>query len=518
MFKDLDKIKSKSKFNIDLCIVGAGPAGLSIAHKFINANYSVLVIESGGENPEVEYQELNSGSNSGERFLDVKNSRLRCFGGASRLWAGVCRPYSIDDFEEKSFVKYSGWPINYNDIQKYYKEAAKMLGVDYQLFYTNKWNEIFDKGKLFSKFKRKSSLLTANIFQKSSPDKRNFNTQFREIFRISENVTVLHHATVVSIERNSSGAAVEKINVKSLKGNAAEIIAKKYILATGALENPRLLLTNGEIGNHSGFVGKCFMSHPGFPETAAFFHSSAGECFHSSKDISENANLLFEANHSQRTTNKILRHTISFVESSIKRELSVFKKDPGLLFNISALKQVFDNLDFWAGIKSFACDFGNKSSISKLWKISVGVEQIPDKNNKVTLTNDVDELGVRKLDICWNPISKIEESTIQEATRIFGMEAGATGSGMIKISDKLQNGTLFKREDAINHHIGTTRMSDNPDFGVVDNNCKVHNVSNLFIAGSSVFPTSSCVNPTFTIIAMSLRLADYIKNSFGSNS
>ena len=135
MFKDLKDFPSNSTLIYDICIAGTGPAGISVAKQLLDTDIKIAILESGGLEPEPEYQELNEGINSGPSYLSLDSSRLRCFGGAGKLWAGHCAPFRSDDFDKKSYVPLSGWPISLDDLKVYYKQAAEMLGISYEKFY-----------------------------------------------------------------------------------------------------------------------------------------------------------------------------------------------------------------------------------------------------------------------------------------------------------------------------------------------------------------------------------------------
>ena len=149
----------------------------------------------------------------------------------------------------------------------------------------------------------------------------------------------------------------------------------------------------------------------------------------------------------------------------------------------------------------------------RVWNLNCAIEQAPRLSNYMKLDSMKDALGMPKISMHWDNLSKIEKDTILKSIEYFARELGVSGTGKIRLTKELLNGEVFEFDDPINHHIGTTRMSDNPKTGVVDKNCKVFGLSNLYIAGSSVFPTSSNVGPTYTIIALSLKLGKYIKNT-----
>jgi len=514
MFLNFSDIANNNLKEFDVCIVGSGPAGLSVARELNNTNINVIVLESGSMEPDARYSELNKGISSGPRDLDTQNSRIRCFGGASKIWAGVCRPFSEDDFSEKSFVPLSGWPISFKDIEPYYKDASKLLGFKYEDFKNRKWHASYKTGLAFSEFKRKDSLLSPMIFQKASVKKRDFSIQFKELFEKSKNIKILFNATVVKSILNYEKNSISELQILDINANNSfKIKAKKIVFAAGALENPRLLMLNKDISDRLNFTGKCFMSHPGFPNASKLIHSKYGECLSTPQIESSKSHLLFETNIKTRFKQSMLRHSIVPVESSVKRQLSAYKNNINDFSDLFNIVDVIKNVGFWSALKSATCYITSEEPRIKVWNLSIGIEQSPNINSFVSLSSDKDQLGVEKLNIHWNSLNDIEKHTIKNATNIFSREVGITDLGKTKLSEDLLSEKLYSREDPINHHIGTTRMSTSSATGVVDKNCKVFNVNNLYIAGSSVFTTSSMVNPTFTIIALSLRLGKYLKKS-----
>jgi choline dehydrogenase-like flavoprotein len=486
MFKDLKDISPESTSTYDICIVGTGPAGISVAKQLLGEGYSIVMLESGGELPEPKYQQLNKGENSGPSFLSLDASRMRCFGGASKLWAGYCSPFKSDEFDKKSFIPLSGWPISFGDLKQYYKQAAKMLGLSYKKFYSKDYFQDTFEGMKFKKFNRPDSLLSGNVFQVSNVVDRDFGNKYKIDFKSSINTDVIFHSTVTELNLSNTRKGVHSVSVSDLDGNKAIIKAKIFVLACGALENPRILLTSNKyhkngIGNDTGFVGSCFMSHPGVANVSEIYKPSWEECTDKDKDKYNNDYIVqFEMSTQERKKSKVLRHILSISEGQ------------GL-------------------VNSLTCMLSNRSS-SKI-NLNVALEQPPRLSNNITLHESKDSLGVSKINMHWNNISKIERQTVVKSVKTMARELGVLGAERIRFKNDLLTGESFKINDPVNHHIGTTRMSDSPETGVVDKNCKVFGVSNLYIAGSSVFSTSSVVNPTYTIIAMSLRLGNYLKSN-----
>ena len=515
MFKDLKDFSSNSTLEYDICIVGSGPAGISVAKQLLDTDHRVVILESGGLDPEAEYQELNEGKNSGPSYLSLDSSRLRCFGGAGKLWAGHCAPFKKDEFNKKPFIPLSGWPISFNDLKTYYKQAAKMLGISYEKFYDKSLLGNTFVEKSFKEFNRDNSFISANVLQYSSAENRDFAEKYRVDFESSKNTDVIFHSTVTQLSLSNNAKNVDSVSIADLNGNKAIIKAKIFVLACGALENPRILLMSNKtyknaLGNSSGLVGACFMSHPGLGPVAKVHKTSSEECISYDKKNNKYS-VFFEISSNERSKQKILRHAL--VLTPYKDLLDKYTYTSGRVF--SEGMELFKNFNLISSIKKFVCeikDIKHQEYSPKNWSLGVGIEQPPRLSNNLKLHTTKDVLGMSKINMYWDNIGKIEKDTVVKSVKILARELGLLGTGKIKFTNALLSGESHKIDDPINHHIGTTRMSDSFKTGVVDKNCKVFGISNLYIAGSSVFSTSSVVNPTYTIIALSLRLGRYIKN------
>jgi|SaaInlStandDraft_4_1057021.scaffolds.fasta_scaffold00748_16 choline dehydrogenase-like flavoprotein len=508
MHKKIEEYSDKDIINFDVCIVGSGPAGISVALKLLkNKNIKFAILESGEIEPKAEYQKLNHGYSKGERKLDLISSRLRCFGGAGKLWAGVCRPMSSFDFK-KRFFKYSGWPISYSDLDIYYKEAAKILGLDYDKFFNNDWKNKSRLAVIFNKFANKDGILKGVKYQRSKEKNRDLAKKYRKKLFESKNCTIITNATVTDLIQREMGGLVKSALVRSLTGKRISVEAEFFILCAGAIENPRILLDSSiDKGlRDNKFLGKCFMSHPAFVGTATMIKKkNSDECFEVESDRGLEGDFGFELNYSEQQKNNILRHNINF---SIPTSSTAANNN----------NKIFYILDEFKKIKSFLnrvkCKIYNEEFSPKFWNVDVAIEQQPRIDNYIKLSDAKDALGNRKVEIYWSSVSSIERKTVIEATIGVGREAVITNTGVCQLSENTLNEKIFKQDDPINHHMGTTRMADTKQSGVVNKNLRYFGLDNLYISGSSVFSTSSIVNPTFTIIALSLRLGEFISNKF----
>ena len=210
MHEDLDNVHTLGEY--DVCIVGSGPAGLAVASKLINEGIKFIILESGEVSPKPQYRELNEGYTKGPRKLDLVNSRLRCVGGAGKLWAGVCRPLDPEEFDEKK-SSYGGWPINYSDVEQYYKEAATILGISYENFFTQDWRTQADLAAKFRSFAGAKGILRGVQYQRASAINRDLSNLYQGTLFKDKNCTFLTNATLIDIVQSEKNI-VEKSKMK----------------------------------------------------------------------------------------------------------------------------------------------------------------------------------------------------------------------------------------------------------------------------------------------------------------
>jgi choline dehydrogenase-like flavoprotein len=146
------------------------------------------------------------------------------------------------------------------------------------------------------------------------------------------------------------------------------------------------------------------------------------------------------------------------------------------------------------------------TKLDRLYSLYFRAEQAPDPSNRVALSDRRDALGIPETRLDWH-IKPIDRESILAWLDVFAGDLRAKGYGhVIKQADDWQQGVVGGP-----HHLGTTKMSAGARNGVVDEHCRVHSVDNLYVAGSSVFPTGGYANPTFTIVTLALRLADTLR-------
>lgn len=545
MLIDGRNIPEYQQLKTEICIVGAGPAGITIAREFINTKFEVILIESGGLKFDSKLQSLSSADVSSSNKSNLKYARRRQIGGNSHVWNAPidrntpgwrCLPLEPLDFESRQWIPNSGWALKNEQIEPYYSRAHQMCGLEEIDYAFKNWQNY----KFTSLFSHSNNLRnTISQYGNSSIFTRDYPSQIQN----AANITTLIYSTVVNIETNSSGRKIVNLEVSSIRGNKFNIAAQKIVLAAGGIENARqLLLSNQQqplgLGNQYDLVGRFFMDHPQI-ELGLFIPFSRQLLNHSQLYDIHSVNQASVLGAMSLKTELIIQkqlpnHAIHFyptyhnylaaakdslelivddlVKAKVPQDLckriefmvrgrdyfkhALFWKTKRVLFN--------KNLGKWSFLPN------EKSRFSAL-KLICQLEQIPLSSNRIILTSERDLLGQNKISLLWrlnnweiNSLYKIVEEIEQELNQ---SKIGYFARFELPTSWDFNHVSGF-------HHLGTTRMHVDAKYGVVDSNCKVHGISNLYVAGSSVFPTGGYANPTLTIIALAIRLADEIKQEY----
>lgn len=547
-----DQLEENTLIEADICIIGGGPAGISIALELQSANKKIVLLAGGIERETVANQDLNKGYIIPKGSHEpLEENRRRAFGGASIVWGGRCIPFDPIDFTERSWIPYSGWPFSYNELEPFYVRAMELCKAGY--FNFNALDVFPTHQKEIIEGIDNEDIVSHKLERWSPPV--NFAKDYYEILSNSENISVFldTHLTKINTE-------VEKESVSSIDGIARNkkltVKAKRYVLACGGIENPRLLLAsrnkfhpNG-IGNDYDVVGRYYMAHlngtfaevaPSNRKSILFDFEKDNEGVYcrrrwwitgkaqEEKKIGNGIFFLQQAKNQEGHRDalfsavfiaKFLLSTIK--ERSLKKAKFKWAREKEEVFSHSRiiLKHGWKQIPtlFKLARKRFnkrRLPFVLPSVNSDSLGLYFQTEQVPNPESRVTISeNETDGLGVPRA-IVKIAFTEIDKKTVIEAHKIFVQRYLQPKIGSIKYNE----GELLKfiekgiaNFNSAAHHLGTTRISQDPKLGVVDSNCKVHGISNLFIAGSSVFPTGGHANPTLTIIALSVKLAEFLKN------
>ena len=545
MIIDARNIDPNASLDSDVCIVGGGTAGITLAREFIGKQFRVCLLESGGALPEPETTSLNVGQNVGFPYYALDTARARCFGGSSTKWdvpigsdkLGMrLRPLDPIDFEERDWVSSSGWPFTKAHLDPYYERAQHICRVAPTTYAVEDWEDPKRRPRLPLKRDELETIIYKFGWQEILAH------EYPGDVSRAENVTTVLHANVLEIETNPVGDRVNRLRVGSRPGQEFFVMAKRYILAAGGIEIPRLLLVSNRtqkngLGNHHDLVGRFFMEHIHFwsgilvPNRPEVFQTTAlYNDIHVVSDVPIIGKLALPETVIRRE--KLLNQNVQLMPMLLPNP---FKFPTMSAPAVRSLRTVFttllrgekiDNLGrhLAEALRSWdeiAMALGRKMrrKLTKvpqiqLFRFANMAEQAPNPHGRVTLGSEQDQFGQRRVRLDWR-VTAQDIRSIRRTQDLMAAELERSGFG--RFYKELLDDTAPTTTHGGYHHMGTTRMHSDPKHGVVDPNCRVHDVANLYIAGPSVFPTGGYANPILTIVALSVRLADHIKKSLASN-
>ena len=510
MLVDAQSLADRTTLEADVCVVGAGPAGLTIARELDAAGLRVCLVESGGLTHEPEPQQLSELASPEGEIVPPAMHRRRQFGGNANLWRVGRRPWRslvrylpLDplDFAARSWVPDSGWPFTRSALDPYYARAHRVAGLGAYHY---------DPSSLVAPDATPLPLDPASVrasvewFGTADP----FLSDARGALEHSASTTVLYHASVVAIEAGGRSDRIERVSVAAGNGRRHAVAAEAFVLAAGGIENARLLLDGSErhphgIGNERGLVGRYFMDH---------LHLR-GVLVPHDRRLFETAGLYDVRSDGQ---GRMAGCKLNLTDAVMQRDgllNGALKLDANLgsqsrrwragTYTRFALKhrQLRPSAFGWSTLPKASARFRDFS-------VHLQIELAPARENRVTLADERDGLGRRRARVRWH-WDDLSRTSAVRARRRFAEAFASAGVGALRFPD--DDPPRPPHREGINHHIGTTRMHVDPRQGVVDASCRVHEVENLFVAGSSLFPTGGYANPTLTILALSIRLADHLR-------
>ena len=261
MHTDARKIDQNSTIEGDICIVGAGAAGISMALDWADSTHKVILLEGGGYDYDAEVQDLYAGLNTGQRYFPLRSSRLHFFGGTTGHWGGLCSPLDPLDFKSRSWVPHSGWPITLEDLHPFYEKAHEYLELGPYNYRQNYWTELYPD---MQPLPLDPEVIWSKIWQFSPPTR--FGSKYRNRIENSNNIHLYTYANCTNIVLKNSLHTVDHVVVKNHDGKNHKVRAKHFVLACGAIQNARLLLASNKqipsgLGNKYDNTGRYFMEH-----------------------------------------------------------------------------------------------------------------------------------------------------------------------------------------------------------------------------------------------------------------
>lgn len=545
-------IPNDAVVHADICVVGGGAAGITLARELAAGNRSIVVVAGGGRRDIGRWQDLYAGTATPPGTHEpLHENRRRVWGGSTTVWGGRCIPYEPVDFHDRPWIAHSGWPVGWNEVSAYLARACDVCDAgpcefDARVVFRNAAPEILPgiDGEELESWR----------LERWSPP-TNFAKRYEADLARSDRVKVMLDAHAIHLEASEAGRSIESVLAAYSGERRFRIRARAFVLAAGGLENPRLLLASNSvvpsgIGNDRDVVGRYYQSHR---------FGVCGEAV--LKDPADRFNYDFERDGSGVYCRRRFRlsdvaqtryrvgNAIAFfarpgagaavhrnaVFSSVhlsKSLLRALAKGPmGMVRDLSAQRR-----DLFEHLKVIMAD--GPGSAPDLFRLAVArfasrrrlpsilplrrynrfylyyqTEHAPNPDSRLVLSGTRDSFGMPRLDVRV-AFSAVDFDTVRVLYEVFSKRFEASGVGRFSFDQDTLEHQLDPSGAGFNsnaHHIGTTRMHDSPSEGVVDATCRVHGVTNLFVAGSSVFPTSSHANPTLMIVALTLRLADHLK-------
>jgi choline dehydrogenase-like flavoprotein len=541
MIVDASQFPAFTQLEADIAIVGAGPAGITLAHELMGSGLSVLLLEAGGKTVETRRLDGFAGEVvDAARHPPLGLYRVRGLGGTSTLWGGRCVPFDPIDLEVRPHIRWSGWPITYDELKSWYRRA---------LAYCEAGPFRFQAGEALGG--RAAAMvpgleggdIASDAIERFSPP-TDFGRRYRRALERSHDITVVLGANCTGLTLTENHQAVEALGFTNPAGQRFRVRARRIVLAAGTLETTRLLLAAGA-GND--FVGRFYMCHLEGKAAVARFRPGARVIFHYERDrdgvyFRRHFSLPAETQHRHGLTNVILRFeppvianpdhgdpvlsamwlSRTFLKPEYERKLASFGyrgAESGGRRTLIARHVINVGLGAPA-LARFGLDWTLRHTLAprKLPYVAVrgqdgaftldyNAEQVPNPDSRVTLSDERDRAGLPRLRVDWRA-SPQDVDGVLAAHRLLAERIAANGIGRLEVDEA----AIRDGYNAIGgHHIGTTRMAHDPQHGAVDHHCRLFGTANLFIAGASVFPTSSHANPTLTLVALAARLAAHLR-------
>ena len=529
MIIDIRTLPDGSHIEADLCIVGGGAAAIAMTRKLSGSPLTVAILESGGLTFDDATQALAAGQRSGVPYFDLDKSRFRLLGGSTFRWGARTTPLKPIDFARRDWVSLSGWPICADTLRPYEDEIFDIVGLHRPFDYdASVWKRFGKTPPAVD-----DSLLEYSAFQFGK--NLGLGEVFRRALEQAPNVTVYLHANVLGLRPTERGDHVEHVDVGALSGQRYIVHADRYVLASGGIENPRLLLLSDSVDpkglcNEHDVVGRYFMEHP-----TASAGTVVSERWQEVLDVFTPGLLggrLVEVGlalapafqERERCLNAVVR-PVAIVEQDATqalRELLWLLRHRRLHSEVTSARDrawftdrfaaiARDPLRIVSNLVRHATGKPKRFNVESV-QLQVRIEQEPNPDSRVTLAAATDAFGQRRAHLHWT-MSERERRTMRLAAETFDRELRRLRMGGVEMASWLTAPELRWPDDLVggHHHMGTTRMSADARTGVVNADQRAHAVDNLYITGSSVFPTAGYANPTMTVLALALRLGEHLR-------
>jgi len=552
MIEDANHVPANTTLDADICIIGAGPAGISLALALQDSGLGIVLLESGSDRQDKPTQALYEGSVADERMHPPTDSyRVRQFGGSSTIWGGRCMPMDEIDFERRDYIAHSGWPISLADLLPYYPHANQLCEAGaFEYTAETAFTSAHPMRPMIQGF-HSDTYSTDTLERFSCPT--DFGKRYRRRLARSS-VRVFMNANAGSLPNTENSRLTGPLPVKTLAGNQFTVNARAYVIATGGLETARLLLAspgasgNG-LGNAHDVVGRYYMSHiagtigvTDLSNAASVWHGydiaddgtycrrrlalrpDAQRQLHAGNFVARlHHPLIPDAGHGSGILSALyLARPIVPYEYAKRLYGDVPTGNNGTLSHMSnVVKDIPGTTAFlWNWLRRRTLAERKFPSIivrpkNLRFSLDFHAEQEPNSSSRVTLDAGVDALKMPKIKVDWRYSSQ-DIATVSTALAALSDAFEHSNVGSFTYQPEQVEAEMTRYGAYGGHHLGTARMGTSPSDSVVNANCQLHETDNVYVVGAAVFPTSSQANPTLTIVALALRLAAHLRNTYAS--
>ncbi|HUP74233.1 MAG TPA: GMC family oxidoreductase [Acidimicrobiales bacterium] len=556
MIEDATQLPVSALLEGDVCIIGGGAAGITLALELIPSDLKVILLTGGAEKETSADRDLYRGhATPTDSHEPLEENRRRVFGGTTTAWGGRCVPYDAVDFAERPWLYESGWPIGIQTIAPYLDRANQLCEAGACTYDARDLDGA--PPEMITGFD--DEILTSTRLERWSPPTK-FSAKYRPALAAATNVSVLLNAHALELTTTDDGSAIAAIRAASAPGREFTVRCHRYVVACGGLENARLLLVSNAknhagVGNEHDNVGRYYMSHlfgthayaeieidsehfrydferdpEGVYYRRRFWLSEAAQAERrvgnaiayfsrppSDGDHAIHQDPLFSATYLGRYYIRVFnRYGLIGACREIRRDKASLRRHWRTLivgaprFTPTALRLIRAR---FLGDRRLPMVLAPKSS--RRHYLYYQTEHLPDRESRLVLHADRDAFAMPRLDARVR-FGQRDIDTVLALHRAVGRRFVELGAGRLiyreeELEAEVRAGIASFNSNA--HHLGTTRMSDDPRRGVVDANCKVHSVDNVYVAGSSVFATSSHANPTLLLVALAIRLAEHLRQA-----
>ena len=521
-FLDARTFDDQTTLDFDLCVIGAGAAAITLAQQLDKKEMRVCLLESGGPEFDAELQQAAWVDAVGDPVRRDIVSHPRQLGGATRLWGGRCVMFRPLDLEARPWANTPAWPLRYDELQTYYGRAAAVLQVpSLDRFKPQTWQAEAAYAPFFDNHLTPEMFIWCDVVDMAE--------YYTPLLKASPNVQLIFHANVTELVTGERDKAVSSVTVKTTNGRTHTITARAFVLAAGGMENVRLLLASrgtdsAGIGNQHDLVGRGFMDHPKSRDCGAI--------------VPNNDNFRFSLLFKQKTDYGELQFNLSFTEQLQREEQllnhCIYLDEPQykewMTPGYRAFKQVQERVktkrfspDLLSQLGRMMVNFGDVVDYTRKVRanrpltpdhipFANQLEQTADPQRRITLNDERrDQFGVPTLKLDWW-LNDAEKRSLIRFHEL--LDAYLRRHNLGRLESRILNDPDDWPQFVNAHHpTGTLRMSHDPSQGVVDAHWRVHGMANLYVTGSAVLPSVSHANPTFTIVALAVRLAEQLKTS-----